>query len=154
MEPPPLLSKRQETFRIRSGPTGPACRPQPLPALRPSVGRHPSAELIFPLVVPMSLAGSSLEVARRTADAMGPGGAAIDLDLARSLDCCRLVHVAPHLLLDGTANSPEMPPEGVGRFRGAPRQIVVEGRLLAERLACPDSARLLTLRPSDLVRRR
>ncbi len=50
-----------------------------------------------------------------------------------------------HLLLDGPADPPKMSPEGVRRIGGAPRQVVVEGRLLTQRLTCPDPACLFAL---------
>jgi hypothetical protein len=49
------------------------------------------------------------------------------------------------LLPDGPADPPKMPPKGRGRIGGAPRRVVVEGRLLAQRLACPDPAGLFAL---------
>jgi len=57
------------------------------------------------------------------------------------------------LLLDGTADPPQVPPEGVGRFGCPPRQITIEGRLLAQGLACLDLVGLVPLCLPDLVRR-
>ena len=56
------------------------------------------------------------------------------------------------LLLDGPADLPEMLPEGVRRVGRASRQVIVEGRLLAQRLASPDPAGLLALGLPDLLR--
>jgi len=47
-----------------------------------------------------------------------------------------------------------MPPEGVRGIGGAPRQVVVEGRLPAKRLTCPDPAGLFAFGLPDLMRRR
>jgi hypothetical protein len=38
-----------------------------------------------------------------------------------------------------------MPPKGIGRIGGAPPQVVVDGRLLAQRLTRPDPAGPFTL---------
>jgi hypothetical protein len=54
------------------------------------------------------------------------------------------------LLLDGTADPPQVPPEGVGRFGCPARQVLSEGRLLAQGLARLDLAGLIPLDLADL----
>src|SRR5207247_4656091 len=56
------------------------------------------------------------------------------------------------LLFYGTADPPKVLSEGVGGIGGAPRQVVVESRLLAQRLTCLDFARLFAFGLPDLVR--
>src|SRR5438094_7078115 len=63
---------------------------------------------------------------------------------------CRL-GARTHLLLYGTADPPKVLSEGVGGIGGAPRQVVVESRLLAQRLTCLDFARLFAFGLPDLV---
>jgi hypothetical protein len=54
-----------------------------------------------------------------------------------------LVRVVAWLLLDGPADLPQMPPEGVRGFGCAPRQVLPEGRLLSQGLARLDLAGLV-----------
>src|SRR5438046_4898098 len=64
---------------------------------------------------------------------------------------CRLGARTPSLFY-GTADPPKVLSEGVGGIGGAPRQVVVESRLLAQRLTCLDFARLFAFGLPDLVR--
>ena len=54
------------------------------------------------------------------------------------------------LLLDGTADPPQVPPEGVGRFGCPPRQVFSEGCLLAQGLTRLDLAGLISLDLPDV----
>jgi hypothetical protein len=65
-----------------------------------------------------------------------------------------LVPAVTQLFLDGPVDSLKMPPEGVRRIGGAPRQVLVKGRLLAQRVTCPDPAGLFALGLPDLNDRR
>ena len=62
-----------------------------------------------------------------------------------------LVPVVACLLLDGSADLPQMPPEGVCRFGCAARQVLPEGRLLAQGLTRVDLASLVPFRLGDLA---
>ncbi len=55
------------------------------------------------------------------------------------------------LLLDGTADPPQVPPEGVGRFGCPPRQVFTEGCLLAQGLTRLDLTGLITLDLADMA---
>ena len=55
------------------------------------------------------------------------------------------------LPLDGPADLPQMPPEGVGRFGCAARQVLPEGRLLAQGLTRLDLASLGPFGLGDLA---
>src|SRR5215472_786411 len=54
------------------------------------------------------------------------------------------------LLLDGAADLPQVPPEGVGRFGCPPRQVFAEGCLLAQGLTGLDLTGLIPLDVADL----
>src|SRR5580692_2615800 len=54
------------------------------------------------------------------------------------------------LLFDGTADPPQVPPEGVGRFGFPPRQVFAEGCLLAQGLTRLDLTSLIPLDLADL----
>ena len=54
------------------------------------------------------------------------------------------------LLLDGTADPPQVPPEGVGRFGCPPRQVFTEGCLLAQGLTRLDLTGLIPLDLANL----
>jgi hypothetical protein len=54
------------------------------------------------------------------------------------------------LLLDGTADPPQVPPEGVGRFGCPPRQVFAEGCLLAQGLTRLDLTGLILLDIANL----
>ncbi len=54
------------------------------------------------------------------------------------------------LLLDGTADPPQVPPEGVGRFGCPPRQVFTEGCLLAQGLTRLDLTGLILLDIANL----
>jgi hypothetical protein len=56
------------------------------------------------------------------------------------------------LFLDGSADPPQMLPEGVGRLGCPPRQEIAESHLLAQGLAGLDLAGLVPLGLRDLVR--
>jgi hypothetical protein len=55
------------------------------------------------------------------------------------------------LLFDRPADLLQVPPEGVGRFGCAPRQVFAEGRLLAQGLTGLDLTGLVSLGLGDLV---
>ena len=56
------------------------------------------------------------------------------------------------LFFDGSAGAAQVLPEGAGRVGGALGQVVIEGGLLAQRLAFPDPAGLVPLDFTDLAR--